>query len=229
MAAGLTYDILDGLSSSKAIKGPVEIAFTTNVTLAGEQTAQSFTTSESRVLVTGNTDPTENGIWRTGTGDWTRAKDFSRNDDVIPGTIVNVIQGDYYGPWAVVSDDNPVVIGTSQIVFNRFTEWLLIEDYVAAALLTKGVAYNLPGSLVDRATGQFRTTPTLAAGDVKVSKDFGAYANITTLPTVAPPGGSTLQISLSAAEMNADVVAVKFQDQAGAEWNDVVFVINTIG
>lgn len=228
MARGLTADILDGLSSSTAIKGPASIAFTTNVALSGEVTAQGFTTSESRVLVTGNTDPKENGLWRTSTGDWSRCKDFSRNDDVRPGTIVNVIEGDYFGPWAVVCDDDPVIMDVTSITFQHFPDWLGIEGYVDAALLTRGVAYTLAGSLVDRATGQFRTTPTLAAGDVKVSKDFGAYANITTLPTVAPAGGSTLQISLSAAEMTADVVLVKFQDQAGAEWNDVLFVINTI-
>ena len=57
------------------------------------------------------------------------------------------------------------------------------------------------------------TNPTLAAGDVKVSKDGGAYTNIATLPTTYPTGSNTIIVSLSATEMEAEVVVVRFTDQ----------------
>lgn len=71
----------------------------------------------------------------------------------------------------------------------------------------------------------FKSNPTLAAGDVKVSKDGGAFANITTLPTAS---GTVVSVALSAAEMNGDVILVKFSDVAGAEWQDELIEIRTV-
>lgn len=73
----------------------------------------------------------------------------------------------------------------------------------------------------------FQVNPTLAAGDVKVSKDGGAFANLTTLPAVAPAGGRSVQVDLSATEMTADNVKVVFSDAAGAEWCDLSLLIQT--
>lgn len=85
----------------------------------------------------------------------------------------------------------------------------------------RGVAYRFTLSLFARSNNQIKTTPTLAAGDVKVSKDNGATANITTLPSEAPASSGILQVDLSATEMTADLVTVTFIDASGAEWNDV--------
>ncbi len=72
-----------------------------------------------------------------------------------------------------------------------------------------------------------QTNPTLAAGDVKVSIDGGAFANPTTLPAVTPAAGKGVKVSLSASEMNGDNIIVYFSDAAGAEWCDLGIVINT--
>lgn len=85
----------------------------------------------------------------------------------------------------------------------------------------RGVAYRMTLSLFARSDNQIKTTPTLAAGDVKVSKDNGATANITTLPAETPASSGVLQVDLSATEMTADLVTVIFRDASGAEWNDV--------
>lgn len=85
----------------------------------------------------------------------------------------------------------------------------------------RATAYRFTLSLFARSDNQIKTAPTLAAGDVKVSKDNGATANITTLPVEAPASSGILQVDLSATEMTADLVTVIFRDAAGAEWNDV--------
>lgn len=93
-----------------------------------------------------------------------------------------------------------------------------------------GTAWTLHGyQLVDRATGQYKTTPTLASGDFKIEKDGGAAANLATLPTVAPAGGSSLDISFSAAEMQGKLITLRAVDAAGAEWNDDAIIIATVG
>lgn len=73
----------------------------------------------------------------------------------------------------------------------------------------------------------FQVNPTLAAGDVKVSIDGGAFANLTTLPVVTPSGGRAVQVDLSQSEMNGDNIIVQFVDASGAEWCDLGIVINT--
>ncbi|MEZ4542116.1 MAG: hypothetical protein R3C43_19235 [Chloroflexota bacterium] len=73
----------------------------------------------------------------------------------------------------------------------------------------------------------FQTNPTLAAGDVKVSKNGGTLANLATLPTVVS-SGKLVKVALSATEMTADNVTVIFSDAAGDQWCDLTVNIQTV-
>lgn len=76
--------------------------------------------------------------------------------------------------------------------------------------------------------GLFKASPTLAAGDVTISKDEGAFANLATLPTVAPAAGRQVEAILSATEMTADKVTVIFHDQTvPPEWSDLALTVLT--
>ncbi len=77
------------------------------------------------------------------------------------------------------------------------------------------------------ADGTFLANPTLAAGDVQVSKDGAAFGNLGTLPVVTPAAGTAVKVTLSQDEINADNVVVKFADAAGAEWCSKVFNFQT--
>lgn len=114
-----TTDRLDGLASATAVKGPCKAASTTNLTLSGEQSVNSVSIVEDdRVLVTGQTDGTENGIYVASTGAWRRSKDFSSNNDIRTGTAVRVNSGTNAGGWVLTTAD-PVTIDTSTITFTR--------------------------------------------------------------------------------------------------------------
>jgi len=76
-------------------------------------------------------------------------------------------------------------------------------------------------------TKLFKASPTIAAGDFKVSTDGGALGNLTSLPTVTPSGGKMVKITLSASEMNGDNVTLVASDAAGDEWADVMMNIQT--
>lgn len=92
----------------------------------------------------------------------------------------------------------------------------------------KNTAFIFYTTLTSRSSRpQQQSNPTLAAGDVTVSSDGAAFANITTLPTVTPAAGKGVKISLSAAEMNADNILVVFSDAAGTEWDDLTILIQT--
>ena len=92
----------------------------------------------------------------------------------------------------------------------------------------RATAYKFYVGLVDQSnTKLLKANPTLAAGDVKVSKDGGAFANLTTLPSANPASGADIMVDLSGTEMTADNVVVQFIDAAGAEWCDVLVNIQT--
>ena len=92
----------------------------------------------------------------------------------------------------------------------------------------KGRAYTFNIGVVDQSnTKLLKAAPTLASGDFKISKDGGAFANLATLPTVTPSGGTAVQIALSATEMTADNVVITAIDAAGAEWCDQLISFET--
>lgn len=76
--------------------------------------------------------------------------------------------------------------------------------------------------------GNFKSTPTIAAGDFKVAVDATALANLGTLPTVSPSSTVLVLITLSASEMNGDVITLVCIDQTNPkEWSDAVICIPT--
>lgn len=93
----------------------------------------------------------------------------------------------------------------------------------------KNAAYEFYVGLVSAAnTHEFQSNPTLASGDAKVSKDGGALANLTTLPS-AVGSGKVVKINLSSTEMNADNVTVILSDQtASEEWCDLIINIQPL-
>jgi hypothetical protein len=74
----------------------------------------------------------------------------------------------------------------------------------------------------------FQANPTIATGDFKIDKDGGGLNNLATLPSVSPTGSVLVLVTLSASEMNADVVTVVGIDQTNPkEWADFVLSIPT--
>jgi hypothetical protein len=101
-----------------------------------------------------------------------------------------------------------------------------MATYVPAKRATELIFY-IPGLISQANTKVFQTNPTLAAGDVKISKDGGATANLTTLPVVTPAAGASIKVTVSVTEMTADNVTITFRDAAGAEWCDLGINIPT--
>lgn len=71
---------------------------------------------------------------------------------------------------------------------------------------------------------------TPSAGDCKISKDGGAAANVTNLPTAIAMGNSTVwDFSLTATEMQAAQIMVTVADSATKAVDDTGFIIETYG
>ena len=73
---------------------------------------------------------------------------------------------------------------------------------------------------------QVNPTIDLVGGDIQVSTDGAAFQNVAAA-AVTPAGGRRVEITLSAAQMNGDVISWVASDQAGDEWQDLAGEIRT--
>lgn len=118
MATTIT-DRAQGIILAEALKSPVRVATTANITLSGLQTIDGVVLSANdRVLVKSQTDAVENGIYVAASSAWTRSSDFNGIYDVVQGTRVYIAAGTLYAGYeATITTENPITIGTSEITF----------------------------------------------------------------------------------------------------------------
>lgn len=107
-------------SGSNSHWDPVRVATTGNITLSGEQVIDGVLTSGDRILVKDQTDPSENGIYVTSGGAWTRATDADEDSEVIGAKLVTVSEGTINGDslWQLTTND-PITVGTTGLTFER--------------------------------------------------------------------------------------------------------------
>lgn len=101
-----------------------------------------------------------------------------------------------------------------------------------ADLYKYGVAVHLYKPIIKRGVVDFAVSAdwTPSAGDVKISKDGGAAANVTNLPTAITMGNTaTWDYSITATEMQAAKVRITVSDAATKAVEDTQFEIDTYG
>jgi hypothetical protein len=105
------------------------VVTTTNINLSGAAPSQvdGVTLSHNdRVLVTGQTAASQNGIYYVTTlgsgsnGTWSRSTDSNQTGELLAGTIVMVTEGSVYADtqWKLITD-NPIVIDTTPLTFTQ--------------------------------------------------------------------------------------------------------------
>jgi len=111
-----THTSRTGTFPEEGVKAPCVVSSSTNITLSGEQTIGSTAVvSDDRVLVRGQTDTSENGVWVVSTGAWSRPSDWENASDVVSGVVVlDAANSMMY--QAVFTGD--FVAGTTQVTFS---------------------------------------------------------------------------------------------------------------
>lgn len=152
MAVSNSTDRFNGVIASLAIKAPCVAVALVNLTLSGEQTVNGVAVvAGDRVLVIGQTNATENGIYDASSSAWARAADWDGNRDVVSGTFVTVAdQNVGRNPYYQVTTANPITIGTTAVNFT-----LADGANVSIALTTTEIAAGLVAADVD--TSKFPT------------------------------------------------------------------------
>ncbi len=217
---GVTYSVpVSVVSQGLNVLAAVAVTSVTDITLSGEQTIDGVLTSGSRVLVQGQTDPTENGIYISGPGAWTRAPDANVWDELY-GAFVFVQGGDIWANsgWAsTVAAEG--TFGVDAITF---------EQFAGAGNFTAGEGLDLTGSVFSLDESAENTILANVTGSPAVPDDL-AFGTNTFLGRVAGALGAqpmvaaffafaalTLGAGDTVAKVNAGGTAVEWGKLTGA-------------
>ena len=149
----VSTDRLNGVRTSLAVKAAVEAVATSNITLSGTQTVGGVAVvANDRVLVAGQTDASENGIYDVATGTWTRSPDFDGNNDAKKGTLVVIGSTPLVGFYQLTYSGT-LAIGTTDLTFTLIADMDIAGNL---ALTTTGQGAALVG--VEDADGDWTAT-----------------------------------------------------------------------
>ena len=176
-------DRLNGVFSSLAVKAPCVAVAIANITLSGEQTVNGVAvTAGDRVLVTAQTDTTENGIYTVSTSAWSRAADFDGNRDIVKGTLVSVNRTTGADVFYQVTSANPITIGSSAISFIKIEDPNVnhpqTSEEVSAGVTPANTSYEALNAKRYGATGDSTTD------------DRGAFASGDLVGALVVPAGT---------------------------------------
>ena len=100
---------------------PALVTSAINETLSGLSTIDGVSLSANdRVLLTGQTDPVENGLWLAQAGAWTRPADFNTGD-IAGQAYVLIVSGTLYAGSSWLCNTPLAVIDTDPIFFSLFS------------------------------------------------------------------------------------------------------------
>lgn len=231
-AASKAY--VDSVVEGLDIKQSVVAMSDGNTTLSGLQTIDDISlTAGKRVLLTGQTDARENGIWLVAAGAWTRPSDFEVGDEAA-GAFTFVESGTVYGGtgWVCTAPGGNDIIGTDNLPFSQFSgsgvitagaglvksgSELSVGKGAGISVLSDKVAVDIAAdsalefSSLDDA-GKLRWKPDTNRGLAMDSS--GAYVALATTPGLRFDSG-LLEVFLNAAgglEKTASGVGLKIND-----------------
>lgn len=111
-----TKSYVDNLITGLTWKNAVQVATIGNISLTGEQTIDGYTTSSSRVLVRANSTQTQNGIYISSSGAWTRSTDADTGTEIV-GATVYVENGSTLAGTQWSNNNTSITLGSTNITF----------------------------------------------------------------------------------------------------------------
>ena len=154
-----TKSYVDSLAAGLVdYKDSVRVVASGNVALSGLNTIDGVSVANgNRVLLTGQTTGSENGLYAASAGTWARTSDADVSAEVTAGLFVAAEEGGVYANtvW-LLATDNPITLDTTSLSFIQLPS---LGDLTAGAGLTKA------GNTLDVGTG---TGITVNANDVAI-------------------------------------------------------------
>ena len=112
---------VDSVAQGLDVKSPVLVGTTANITLSGEQTIDGILTSSSRVLVKNQTTQSQNGIYVSSSGTWSRSSDANTWNQLV-SAFVFVEEGTTQADTGWVCTVDPGgTLGTTPVTWAQFS------------------------------------------------------------------------------------------------------------
>jgi len=187
---------VDNALSGLKWKQSVLCATTANITLSGEQTIDGQLTSGSRVLVKNQTTGSQNGIYVSSSGAWTRATDADTSAEITQATVF-VQQGTLYADTQWTCSTDNITLGTTALTFSQVS---------GAGTYSAGAGLSLTGN-------QFAidsTVATLTGSQALTNKTVNGLTITSTTGTLTISAGKTASVSNSLTFTGTDGSSVAF-------------------
>ena len=207
----------------------------TNITLSGGAPATVDDVSLSlhdRVLVTGQTDASENGIYYVTTvgagsnGTWARSLDANETGELNGGTIIMVTEGTSHGDtqWKLTTDD-PITIGSTNLNFALNSS---AAYGVIAVAGQSSIAANSVGDTLTVATGNNIVVTTDAGTETLTiaANDTPSFDSVTVTGNASANNISVTNFVNSNLIPSANITYNLGSDTA--RWNELFLAGNTI-
>jgi hypothetical protein len=187
-------------------KQATRVITVSNITLSGGAPSQAdgvSLTLKDRVLVTGQTNKAQNGIYYVTTvgsgsnGTWTRSIDTDATGELLAGTIVMVTEGLVYADsqWKLTTDD-PIVIGVSELIFEQNSAFAFGNVYAnGTAVLASSVGDVLTlsaGNNISISGNNTSKTVTIGVTGISLNSISNGTSNVN---VVSSGGNVTVGIS----------------------------------
>lgn len=204
---------LAAVQANLDIKDSVETVADSNITLSGEQTINGVLTSSSRVGVVGQTTASENGIYVSSSGAWSRSSDADEDSEVTQGMSFFVADGDLKGWQYILITPDPITVGTTSL---SFAEVPKIELGTTSGTACEGDDARLPTQDENDALAGTNGTPSSSNKYVTNSDPRNSDART---PSAHNLGGSE-HSSDTLANLNAKVSDATLIDTADSRLSD---------
>jgi hypothetical protein len=183
----VNLDYVNGLVQGLDVKQSVRAAAASNITLSGTQTVDGVSLNVGdRVLVMGQTNAANNGIYVVAAGAWAYSADASTSADVTSGLFTFVSEGTTLaGTGWVLTTVNPITLGTTPLTFTQFSQAGVIQ--AGNGLAKNGNVLSAVGT-----AGQIA----VSSSGISIDPTYAGQSSINTLGTVSAGtwNGSTVGV-----------------------------------
>ena len=196
---------------------------TTNINLSSGAPSQvdGVTLSHNdRVLVTGQTTASQNGIYYVVTlgsgsnGTWSRSTDSNQTGELLAGTIIMVTEGIVYADtqWKLITD-NPIVIGSTALIFTQNYSANSISSGSSNVVVNSNANVTISSAgtanvFAVAGTGAYVSGVVSATGNITGNYFIGngsQLTDITIIPTQIANGNSNISIPESGGNIEFSV------------------------
>lgn len=193
-----TKSYVDNLLTGLSWKTSVAAATTANITLSGEQTIDGVLTSSSRVLVKNQSTATQNGIYVSAAGAWSRATDTDTGTELVSATVL-IAGGSVNGNTQWTCSNTSVTIGVTNVTFVQIASAGVYTNGTGITLTGNAFSINQAANLTWTGTHSFRDASFSLLDNSDTSKvakfELSGITTATTRTFTVPDFNGTVLVS----------------------------------